>query len=413
MRRHTASQGRDESGQMAFLMILTLPVLFIFLSLSVDVGAWFLDHRTAQNQADAAVLAAVQFLPDADTNEATAAVYTWLEKNGSGPDDLACLEYSDLHPAIGPDGKFDSVRVCIERESPLIFSQFLDIPFVEVGATAAARIGPAASITNVMPWALAPPDPTCDGAGQECFTDLDGDGDLESCGYYPPVPLGGELCPWGLNENVLRVLKFNSGVAPGNFAAIKACGNGVSDYRACVEGTIPTDGFSVGETVYVETEPGNLGGNTNEALENRLDAEGGDGTWECDIDAMPDPITGMDPDGRAAAWAKFADPATMTAGCDFRLVTVPLIDEFPDGGAGDVVVLGVATFAIAGWDRQPPWGESVGTTTKPCGQSGGVGFECGMVWGYLMGGVWPPTMLADQISNANVPYAPLLIALVE
>ena len=91
LRRHAANLDRDERGQMALIMILTMPVLFIFLALSVDVGVWYLDHRVAQNQADAAVLAGVQFLPAADTTEATAAVYTWLEKNRSGPDDLSCL----------------------------------------------------------------------------------------------------------------------------------------------------------------------------------------------------------------------------------------------------------------------------------------------------------------------------------
>ncbi len=77
----TGQLGRDERGQMAFLMVLSLPVLFIFMALAVDVGVWFFDHRTAQNQADAAALAAAQFLPAADTTEATAAVNRWLGKN--------------------------------------------------------------------------------------------------------------------------------------------------------------------------------------------------------------------------------------------------------------------------------------------------------------------------------------------
>ncbi len=56
----------DERGQVAMLMVMVLPVIFLFFALALDAGLWFLDHRIAQNQADAAVLAAVQHLPAAD-----------------------------------------------------------------------------------------------------------------------------------------------------------------------------------------------------------------------------------------------------------------------------------------------------------------------------------------------------------
>ena len=128
----------DERGQMAFLMVLTLPVLAIFMALVVDVGAWFLDHRVAQNQVDAAALAAVQDLPAANTTQATATVDKWLTKNGSGPEDISCLEYSDRNG----DGLFDTVRVCIERQSPGFFSTLSGIPFVYVGAAAVATVIP-------------------------------------------------------------------------------------------------------------------------------------------------------------------------------------------------------------------------------------------------------------------------------
>ena len=83
---------RDESGQTAFLMLLAFPVAFILLALPLDAGLWFLDHRLAQNQVDAAALAAVQDLPSADANQATATVEDWLTKNGADPStDLSCL----------------------------------------------------------------------------------------------------------------------------------------------------------------------------------------------------------------------------------------------------------------------------------------------------------------------------------
>ena len=106
---------RQEKGQVAIIMVMILPVVFLLFALPLDAGIWYLDHSIAQNQADAAALAAVQYLPAADTTLATAAADTWLVKNGSGPAERACLEYSDNHPKFAPDGRFDTLRVCVRR----------------------------------------------------------------------------------------------------------------------------------------------------------------------------------------------------------------------------------------------------------------------------------------------------------
>ena len=131
---------RHENGQMAILMVMVLPVIFLILALPLDAGIWFLDHRMAQNQADAAALAAAQYLPAADTTLATAAVNTWLVKNGSGPAELDCLVYSDLYPESLPDGDFDTIEVCVRRESPGVFSGLAGLDFIYVGASATAAI---------------------------------------------------------------------------------------------------------------------------------------------------------------------------------------------------------------------------------------------------------------------------------
>ena len=126
---------RQESGQTAILLVMILTVVCLLFVLPLDAGIWYLDHRIAQNQADAAVLAAAQHLPAVDTTPATVAANTWLEKNGSGPADLACLEYSDLHP---PDGRFDTLKVCVRRQSPGVFSQLAGLEFIYIGASASA-----------------------------------------------------------------------------------------------------------------------------------------------------------------------------------------------------------------------------------------------------------------------------------
>lgn len=413
--RDTFALARDDSGQMAFLMVLTLPVVFAFIVLGVEVGLLFLDHRLAQNQADAAVLAATQFLPAADTDQATDAVHDWLEKNGSRPDDLACLEYSDLHPPSMPDGKFDMVRVCLERESPGIFSTFSGLPFVTVGAIAAARVGPVSVVANIMPWALVPPDADCNTAGEPCQSDLNGDFVVdanEHCGYYPPVPVGGDLCPWGISADRLWVFKSDDPITPGNFAPIRACGNGVPEYIDCIEGELPTGFYEAGETLNVAVQPGDLGANTNKALNSRYAAEGADNVWECDVDSYPDILSGMDPVGKAAAWEAYV--TNPIVGCDFRLVAVPILGQFPEGASEDVEVLGVATFAIAKWDRNAPFGNAEGTSTHACGTAANnSGFKCGMVWGYFMENIRPPNVLVGQIGVSENPFAPVAIAMVE
>ncbi len=132
---------RQENGQMAILMVLVLPVVFLLFTLPLDAGIWYLDHRMAQNQVDAAALAGVQALP----GNAVATVGTWLTKNGSiGLDDLCDPDENGPYPQVldrypvGGDGIFDTVRVCVRRQSPAFFAQLVGVPYVYVSAAAAA-----------------------------------------------------------------------------------------------------------------------------------------------------------------------------------------------------------------------------------------------------------------------------------
>ena len=187
----------------------------------------------------------------------------------------------------------------------------------------------------------------------------------------------------------------------------------------------------------VGARPGVGGATTTAALNTRYAAEatigfgaGGTPVLECDIEATPNPITGLDPDGKAAARAKFViDPDDKSGPgpkvvhnpiCENRLVVIPIIKSFPSSGSSeDILVLGIATFAIAKWDRiaNPDWGDALGTDspTGACGTPTLVsGFGCGMVWGYLMeGGVQPPHFLLQRISESENGLAPNMIALVE
>jgi Flp pilus assembly protein TadG len=391
-----AGAHRDDSGQMAIMFVLTLLVIFVFFALAFDAGLWYFDHRTAQNQSEAAALAAVQELPATDTSAATSAADEWLAKNGSGAAERYCLDYSDRNG----DGQFDTARVCVRRESPGIFAALSGIDFVNISAAATASVG-RVTMSNVMPWGIVPPDPTCTAdVDRECQNPFNQDGVMEDCGVF-------EDCPWGLDTDRLYPFKLSSHITPGNFGAIAACGNGATNYRDCMTGQTVSGFWPEGETVQVDPQTGNLGQNTNAALADRYAQDGADGTYDCDVTSTPDATTGLDPDGKAAAEDKFAESP-----CDSRLVVVPIIDHFPQGHSDTILVLGVATFGIAKWDRNSPWGDALGTATAECGQASGTGFDCGMVWGYLMKDAQPPDFLLEQIGSDN-PLAPLLIALVE
>ncbi len=104
-------------------------------------------------------------------------------------------------------------------------------------------------------------------------------------------------------------------------------------------------------------------------------------------------------------------------------MAIPIIESFPSSGTSEpILVLGIATFGIAKWDRieNPDWGDALGTdsTDSPdeaCGAPGLVsGYPCGMVWGYLMEDApRPPHFLLQRLSDSDNPLAPNMIALVE
>jgi Flp pilus assembly protein TadG len=398
---------------MAILFALTLLVVFIFFALAFDAGLWYFDHRTAQNQSEAAALAAVQELPaDASgLSAATSAVNQWLAKNGAAGDLADCpppLEGKPNYSDRNGDGLFDTVRVCVGRKSPGIFAALSkpSIKWVWVSAAATATVGPV-TISNVMPWGIVPPDPPCTAdAGRQCQNKFNNDGVMEDCGVF-------EDCPWGLDPNRLYPFKLGSSITPGNFGEIAACGgSGASDYRACITGAKVSGFWEEGGEINVETKTGSTGQNTNAALEDRYASELVGGVYQCDVVSKPDATTGLDPQGKAAAQDKFVDDPQ--PGCERRLVVVPIIDRFPTHGASETItVLGIATFGIAKWDRKSPWNDSTGTATAECGLASKDDFDCGMVWGYLMKDALPPDFLLEQIGDTDNPLAPLLIALVD
>ena len=140
----------DERGQSAWAVVLLMVVVFMFFAVAFDVGMWMFDHRTAQNQAEAAALAAVQELPSDDTTAAEAAAQDYLARNHVDWASEGCpsgwIEFDDDNE----DGDYDKVRVCLERETGVVFSGLSNVGAVDVSAAATALVG-RANIAQVMP----------------------------------------------------------------------------------------------------------------------------------------------------------------------------------------------------------------------------------------------------------------------
>src|SRR5688572_6483619 len=77
----------DERGQMAMTFMLSSLLFFIIFALAIDAGIWYFDHRGAQNQSEAAALAAARALPASTTTAATSLANQWLGFNNASSSD--------------------------------------------------------------------------------------------------------------------------------------------------------------------------------------------------------------------------------------------------------------------------------------------------------------------------------------
>ena len=396
---------RRERGQAAILLVLSLLFLSMFFALGLDAGLFFWGHRSAQNQADAGALAAAALLPSNNATLARAATLRALQENGIDNAAVAasCLLFADN---FGEDGLIDTVRVCVRRPIPAVFARLFGVQSVYVSATAVAAAGPA-TVAPVKPWALIAPDPTCQ-PNATCRADLNGNGNLQEEGDCDDVAF--QRCPWGLNTE--RLYAFHA-TPLGNTAAIEACG--ANGYLTCVMGTRVSPYFEETAPSSVEAvSPAKMGTETRDGLSGLSGAA-------CDVAATPDGrFAGFDADGKALAVARYVNGT----GCEDRVVVVPLLSRTPDGGS--TTVLGLATFAIAGWHRSGPLaptprGSASGSGT-PCRTSPpvpGPSFDCGFMWGYLLtitdrsGSARPPTPLLQKFGASHNPLAPVLVAVIE
>jgi len=333
-------------------------VLFLIIAAVVlNVGWWLRDKRDAQNDVDAAVLAGAQELPDEVAAESDAE--KWAADNGAGDDLITPCEFVDMTG----DGAADLIRCTVEREPGLLVGNLLDVGNVTVTAkAAAARMRAVAGC--VAPWAV-----------------------LGNPAQGPP---GGT---WGLTPDELYIFHTKDFTTPGNFGALALYGNGATDYKEAIEKPCGSGAGAcdqtdpqvpVGETLQCEAKTGNMGQNTDDALTNRYGT-----SLTCDATTYDDAVGLAD-----------------TVACQDRALLIPIIVAWPPkGNSGPVEILGLATFYIASWDREAPYGnvDVNGDTVE----------DDAMVWGYFLQEGKVVEAWNIQWGYSDDPFAPITILLVE
>ena len=135
-----------ESGQILILVALMMVGLLGVTALIIDVGGKNLTRTQLQSAADAAALAGARNLPGNPTLARSAAT-TYATSNGISGDNLTIT--------IASDNK--SITVAISRTSPSLFANILGASSSTVSADSTAKVGIAASVPWIVPFAIAKP----------------------------------------------------------------------------------------------------------------------------------------------------------------------------------------------------------------------------------------------------------------
>jgi Flp pilus assembly protein TadG len=226
-----AAAVRDERGQSVMVVVVALVSLLGMCALVLDVGYGFVLKRKAQSAADASALAAVYFLPD--TSAAQSASDSYATKNFSVGTVTAAFSSTNATN--------DTITTTASATAPSFFGKVLGFSSYTARATARATVGSYTGYgVNVAPW-------TIDRASAHL--------DFGQIVTFKVPPQGQ--------------------VSPGNFGAVRlpdvedgcSLGNGTSNYRGLIDGTIHSCLVSVGDTLQSQT--GDMGNNTETALKNR------------------------------------------------------------------------------------------------------------------------------------------------
>jgi len=348
---------RHQRGQVLVMVAAGMVAFLGFVALSTDVGMYLRDLRHAQNEADAAALAGAQAFMVKPPSEATAKQLAedWAAKNGAAGD-VAWTGEGDCGttPSGAPipwgvsdsngDGDVDTICLAIERSTPSVFARVLGISSFAVERRAAAR-AVHADHGAVCPWALKSTEPS----------DTD--------------PTDGTFM--GIEMGKVYAVKVGAGESGmGNFGILRLYGPGKDEYKLAIASGCNNNGynaFTEGDSVWTETETGNVGNPTMDKLAEYFGYELSDSIHDadefawCDVPMNWDAATGTglptgyDPNAQGARLGCGTDAANGRSG---RYMLIPIVDGFPPNGGGDVQILAIANVYLVGWGE---WDAAKGT----------------------------------------------------
>jgi secretion/DNA translocation related TadE-like protein len=185
-----------ERGQATVMTVLFMAALLGMAALVLDVGSWFREKRQLQTAADASALAGAQALPE-DPGSASALAAQYAQKN--------------FGASIAPDVSINGSTITVKTKSkaPGFFSKVFGLDFVDVGASAQARVAPPAQVQYVAPMVVSWKHPLLGGVGCPCYkqqTTLDFD-PMGAPGAFGMLNLDGETGTVGTSNEAAWILK--------------------------------------------------------------------------------------------------------------------------------------------------------------------------------------------------------------
>lgn len=364
---------KAERGQTLILMITIMSVIFLGAYAVIDVGMWTSDRRTAQKDADAAVLSGAQPLlfqraQAGAEPTAVARVIEWALNNGV-EDETLVVDPRLVTNCFGEapyDGLADGVETEIDADSSLLFTPLFTAVGIEVGAHAKACVGSLITTTGLRPWAMPTlgerfDDGTCSAGsrliGSQCVANC-----FEVDGFANVVPSFGSTCRIRSDEpQSIGSINLED---DDPFAECDSGNSSGSGYEENIVEGSPAD-CSIGDVV--DTRQGMATGPTLDGVRDLIATEG-----DCD-DRYDGPPTGFtDLNNIDDFWESFTPPDA-TPGPDViftarecdddptdllgepdtpRFVTVAVVTQLPtSSGTQPVEILSFAGFFIEKCER--------------------------------------------------------------
>lgn len=242
-------------GAALYLMAASLVMVSGLAALVVDISSALLSRTRQQAAADSAALAACNYLvsPVDEIAARNEALY-WAHENGFN------INADDVSFFTRPDGK-TAVTVSWHQLVPTTFARIFGLNDIEVAVDASAVPGAVKAIPiGLIPIGLVS-EQTTDSTGNLVWQVLSGVNPDQFVAAQAGTPV---------------VLKLGAGCANnGNFAGLAIDGNGAEVYRHSI-----TYGASTQLTAnqWVQTEPGNMVGPTEQGFAERQKLYGGNTT---------------------------------------------------------------------------------------------------------------------------------------